>query len=384
MRPIRVLHVAPHLAQGGAERLLYDLATSQDDRVSHRVILMDDDVFFDRGRLDVTSLGFDLSQRSSSALKLLPAIRKLARYVAEDPPDVVQGWLYYGALLTLGLRSYPVPIVWSIHNTSLPPFRHNPVLHIVDRILARASWSRPPRIAYCAETAKRLHEMRGYNNQAGLVIDNGINTADFRPDPARRARLRQRFGLSEGTFAIGLFGRRDPQKDIPGCLDAFAEASAKHPEMRLVMAGRGMETTNPELAGWISRRGLTGRCRLLASVTDMGGLVNAVDAVMLGSRYGEAMPLVLLEALASGVPVVATQVGDVGRLSLPDQAMVQPNDHIALAAALSFLRQSAGGPLWDDAFRRTREHYSIERFNANFMELYSELAAGARHREAAS
>lgn len=375
MAGVTVLHVAPNLAQGGAERLLHLQATTPYLGLTHRLALMENVAFFSTSGLDVTTLGFDLSSRAGSLLHLLPAMRALRQQVMETRPSVVQGWLYYGAFLTLALKGCGIPIVWAIHNSTFPKFRKNPVLSGVDRLLALASGSVPERIVYCAQAARTFHEGRGYSSRVGLVVENGVDSHRFRPDPNSRAETRARLGLDSSTLVVGLFGRNDPQKDIPGSLAAFAAFARDCGNVRLVLAGRGMDEANQELRSLLETHDLLDKTLPLGLAGDMEALIAAVDIVMLGSLYGEALPMVLLEALASGTPIVATKVGEVGNLPVPADALVEPGDPRALAAALGAVAAQVRAPNWDAAFAAVRENYSLERCLDRYAELYVHLAA---------
>uniref|UniRef100_A0A9E7ZN23 Glycosyltransferase n=1 Tax=Bosea sp. NBC_00436 TaxID=2969620 RepID=A0A9E7ZN23_9HYPH len=376
MAGVTVLHVAPNLAQGGAERLLHLQATAARPGVEHRLALMENVAFFSTAGLNVTSLGFDLSSRAGSILRLAPAMKALRDLVVETRPSVVQGWLYYGAFLTLALKGYDIPIVWAIHNSTFPKFSSNPALYVVDRVLALASRSTPSRIIYCAESARCFHEGRGYSPRAGAVIENGVDSQRFQPDPIRGIEVRAKLGLDPSTLVVGLFGRNDPQKDIPGSLEAFAAFAHNRDDVRLLLAGRGMVEANRELHGLLEARNLSSKALLLGSVEDMEGLIAAVDVVMLGSRYGEALPMVLLEALASGKPIVATKVGDVVNLPVPSYALVAPGDPGALAGALAAVAAQAQAPRWSSAFAAVRDTYGLERCLDRYTKLYAHLAAG--------
>ncbi|MGO4170703.1 glycosyltransferase [Bosea sp. TAF32] len=372
MAGLKILHVAPHLRQGGAERLLFELATHPSDGVTHHVALMQDEVFFDRASLHVEDLGFDLGHRFG-ALTHLPASRRRLRALIERlKPDVVQGWLYYGAFLSLAVGAR-APLVWSIHNTTFPRLLANPLLHLVDRALATRSRAAPDAIVYCASSARAFHEARGYAAKRGLVIENGVDLALFRPDAARRVARRAGLGLSDDAFAVLLSARNDPQKDLPNCLDAFALFRSKAPQARLLLAGRGMDGSDVGLGAMIAARGLEAAVLTLGAVADMPGLLDAADAVLLGSRYGEAMPMALLEALAMGKPIAATRIGDVGRLPCPPEALAPPADPRSLASALSFAR--AGDPRWAASFAEARTHYGLDTMTRAYEALYRRLAA---------
>lgn len=372
MAGLKVLHVAPHLRQGGAERLLFELATHPSDEVTHHVALMHDEVFFDRSGLNVKDLGFDLNHRFG-ALTHLPASRRRLRALVETlKPDIVQGWLYYGAFLSLAVGAR-ARVVWSIHNTTFPKFFANPPLHLVDRVLAARSREVPDAIVYCAASARAFHEARGYDPERGLVIDNGVDLALFRPNMAKRALRRASLGLAANEFTLLLSARNDPQKDLPNCLDAFALFRRETPDARLLLAGRGMDASDAELHAMIAARGLEASVLTLGTVADMPGLLDAADAILLGSRYGEAMPMALLEALVMDKPIAATRVGDVGRLPCPPEALAPPGDPRSLASALAFAR--VDDPRWAASFAKTRAHYGLDTMTLAYEALYRRLMA---------
>lgn len=372
-RRLRVLHIAPDLGQGGAERVLWQMARRSGDGMDHRLLLMQDRVFFDRRELDITALDFDLLRPASAMFRLLPALREINRLIEKETPDVVAGWLYYGAVLT-SLASCRVPRVWAIHNTTLPSPRKKPILRSVNRLLARMSATVPARIVYCAEAARAVHEADGYAAAKGAVIENGVDTAVFREDVNCRHASRAALGLNGDVKVVGLFCRWDRQKNIPGCLDAIELASREIPNVVIMLAGRGMTPENTELVHEIERRGLTKSCRLIGPVQSMETLMRCADVVLLGSSYGEALPMVLLEALACGVPIAATRVGDVPRIGVPDAALAELDNPRQLADAMLFAIRTAGKSSWDLAIQRARTHYTVERCISRHLDLFSSLA----------
>lgn len=372
MAGLKILHIAPHLRQGGAERLLFELATRAPAGVAHHVALMQEEVFFDRADLVVEDLGFDLTRRLRGVTHLPASRRRLRALVERLRPDIVQGWLYYGAFLSLAVGGR-APLVWSIHNTTFPRFLANPPLHLIDRTLAARSRSTPDAIVYCAASARVFHEARGYAPRRGLVIDNGVDLALFRPNAERRAVRRNAFGLADDAFVVLLSARNAPQKDLPNCLDAFSLFRRDTPMARLLLAGRGMNGSDAGLRDLITARGLGAAVVMLGEVSDMPGLLDASDAVLLGSRYGEAMPMALLEALVMDKPIAATRVGDVERLPCPREALAPPAEPQSLAAALTFAR--AGDPRWAASFAETRVRHGLDAMVRAYESLYRRLAA---------
>ncbi|WP_135470558.1 glycosyltransferase [Crenalkalicoccus roseus] len=373
--PLRVLHIIPALQQGGAERLLAELVTRAGEGLTHSVLtLTGDRPFFDLGETPVTSLGLRRGQVSPAALRRAAATLRAAR------PEVVHAWLYHGNLLASLLPRGGAPLLWSIHNTSLPPGGARPMTRAVNRICALLSHRSPWRIVYCAEAARRLHEQAfGYDRKRGVVVENGVDFRAFAFDPARRAALRAAWGLGPEALAIGCVGRFDPQKDHATVIAAFARL--EEPRARLVLAGQGCDAANPVLAALLRRAGAEGRALRLGAVAEMPGLLSALDLLVIGSAFGEAMPMVGLEAVAAELPVVATTVGAVARL-VPDPAhLAPPRDPAALAAAMAAALRRAGprpGPATAALRERLRPAHDIAATVAAYHALYRAAAARGR------
>jgi glycosyltransferase involved in cell wall biosynthesis len=328
-QPVRVLHIIPALGQGGAERLLAELLARGAGRVRHSVLtLLDQPPFFDLGNTAIASLGLRRGQVSPAALlRAASALRAAA-------PDLIHAWLYHGNLLSALLpRRRGIPVLWSIHNTTLPADGAKAMTRLVNRLCAHLSHRVPWRIVYCAEAARTQHEETfGYDRARGVVVENGVDFAAFAFDPARRVALRAAWGLEPGALAIGCVGRFDPQKDHATVLGAVSRLEGER--ARLVLAGAGCSMDNPALVALLRDAGLMDRTLVLGPVADMPGLLSALDLLVIGSAFGEALPMVGLEAAASGLPVVATAVGSVAELVLDPAHLVPPRDPAALAAAI--------------------------------------------------
>jgi glycosyltransferase involved in cell wall biosynthesis len=167
----------------------------------------------------------------------------------------------------------------------------------------------------------------------------GARDMRFGPVPApqrsaptqERSRTRAALGVSDRQQLLLAIGRLAPQKDYPLLLDAFARCDTAA-EKLLLIAGDG--PMRAELQAVIDRRGLD--ARLLGSRTDIAELLDAADILVLSSRW-EARALVIQEAMAAGVPVLATAVGGIPEL-VGDAAVLVPwGDPVTYARALAAL-----------------------------------------------
>jgi glycosyltransferase involved in cell wall biosynthesis len=164
------------------------------------------------------------------------------------------------------------------------------------------------------------------------TILNGVDTEEFKPGPAKR----ERFGLPDGVkLALFAGDLRTPRKNLDTVLRALVDV----PDLHLAVAGDHGGTSWPAMAGAL---GITGRVQFLGFQTDMPALMRCCDVFVLPSRY-EPFGLVLLEALASGLPVVtAANVGGAEIISQTAGVIISNcEDEAALAAAL---RDLLGSP----------------------------------------
>lgn len=141
------------------------------------------------------------------------------------------------------------------------------------------------------------------------LIPNGVEEAAFAFDAVARQRLRAGIGAPAGAPVLLSAGRLQADKGVMATLEVFRRVEAARPGARLVIAGEGPERAR--VLAELQRLGLQGRVTLLGSLPRMAlaPWFSAADALVLPTRRAEGLPLVVLEALASGLAVVATAAG---------------------------------------------------------------------------
>src|SRR5262249_33434665 len=143
------------------------------------------------------------------------------------------------------------------------------------------------------------------------------------PDRAAGGARRAAWGLGEDAFVVGMVARLDPMKDHAGFIAAAAAFAQQHADARFVCVGDGPPAYRRDLATMADARGLGERLVWAGEVNDLRAVYNAFDVATLPSAFGEGFPNAVGEAMACGVPVVATDVGDI-RLMLGDSGEVVP------------------------------------------------------------
>ena len=191
---------------------------------------------------------------------------------------------------------------------------------------------------------------QSYYHALGLGVDpamlscdpNGVDTATFSPGP--RSGLRAALGLAEDVPLVGLVGRMSPEKGPEVFVRAALLLHSLRPQVHMVMVGDGpMEAQVRRL---LADYGLQQHVHLLGLHEDMPALYRELD-LFVSSSHSEAMPLAMMEAMASGLPVVATRVGGVPDMVEHGQTgwLVAPGDFQDIASRCNTL-------LGDSALRR--------------------------------
>jgi len=197
----------------------------------------------------------------------------------------------------------------------------------------------------------------------------------FNPERCSRTETRREMSVGADDFVILQVAAFQPAKDHPTALRTLEHLVRHRPNVRLVLVGEGPE--KDRVSGLIELRGLAPFVRLLGVRTDIARLMAAADVLLLTS-VAESMPLTVLEAMANGLPVVATEV-DVLREIMEDSLtglLAPPGDDALLAKMLL--------SLVDDEALRTRMGYlaqkraqallADEQTRAEYMALYERIA----------
>jgi sugar transferase (PEP-CTERM/EpsH1 system associated) len=210
-----------------------------------------------------------------------------------------------------------------------------------------------------------------------VTIHNGVDANRFSPGDPTEAR--EALGLPAAATVVGTIGRLDPVKDQASLITAFAGLAGSGSSHVLAVVGEG--PSRPALENEIRGRGLSDRVRLFGERRDVPTVLRALDVFVLPSR-AEGMSNTILEAMATGLPVVATQVGGTPELVEPDVTgrLVPPGDPNALGAALRayvddpYLRRLQGKA----GRERVLQHFSLDRMAQAHVGLYNSLCRARR------
>jgi len=366
----RILHLITGLQTGGAEGMLARLVTrTERTRFPSVVVSMTD-----TGTIGpmIAAAGIPVE-----ALGIRPGAidpRGLTRFISllrRYRPDIVQTWLYHADLLGLiaGQLGYVPRLAWNIRCSDFA------AAGALRAILSRFS-ARPAVVIVNSRAGRRFHEQIGYHPRSWEYIPNGYDTAVLRPDETARNRLRAALGIAPSATVIGLPARYHAMKDHATFLAAAACLAASHPDLVFLLMGSGIEPANRELVEAIEAHRLMPRLRLLGERADMSAVYPALDIATVTSAFGEGFPNVLAEAMACGVPCVATDSGDAAEILGDFGSVVPSRDPQALAAGWRQMIALGGGgrrALGLKARAHIAENYDLERVVRRFEALYTDL-----------
>jgi glycosyltransferase involved in cell wall biosynthesis len=206
------------------------------------------------------------------------------------------------------------------------------------------------------------------------VVPNGADLPDEETEGPAAKRWRERYLCTPIKPLWVVAGRLEEQKGHDLLFEALSTILKQNLDFTLVVAGEGSRRS------WLEQQALSlrlaPRVQFVGQVEDVGSLLAAADAVLLPSRW-EGLPLVLLEAMARGRPIVASSVGGVPDVVQDgvNGTLVPPGDAAALAAALEQLHRKAdrAGRMGRAAADTVREHYTWHAVVDGFESVYDEV-----------
>jgi glycosyltransferase involved in cell wall biosynthesis len=373
---IRILHIINSFEFGGAEAMLCNLIL-RTDRTRFEP--------FVAALINVMSVAAPIKDAGIPvvAMGMKPGIpdprgvARLSRHVRRTRPDVIQCWMDHSNLLG-GLAAHlasRAPVIWGIHHSNHVRELTKRTTLLTLGACALLSKRIPAKIVYCSEHSRKLYTQRGFAAEKAVTIPNGFDTARFRPDPAARLSVRQELGLDPLTPLIGLAARFDPFKDHANFLRAAAIVSKSHAHAHFLLCGAHVDSANAQLTRLIESLGLADRCHLLGPRRDVPRLFAALD-VAASSSISEAFPLAIGEAMACGVPCVATDVGDSALMIGQTGKIVPAKDSDALAKALNellALTPQVRINLGSIARARVCDLFDLEAVSARYHDLYTQV-----------
>jgi glycosyltransferase involved in cell wall biosynthesis len=377
-RPIRIGFVLHLMQVAGAEILVAEIVRRMSGAFEPTIICLD----------AIGPLGEQLREEGVDVINLnrrpgrdYRVTWRMARLIQKRGIDVVHAHQYtpffYAALAKL-VTGGRFRLVFTEHGRHFPD-----VVSRQRRVVNR--WLLGPMVdaitGVCQFSADSLAQNDAFTRRKIAVIDNGIMLERYQPLD-HREQARARLGLDPTRRYVGMIARFHPVKDHAMLLTAFGQVAAAREDTDLLLVGDGpLRKTLTDLSRSL---GIERRVRFLGVRGDVPDILGALDVFALTS-VSEAASLTLLEAMASGVPVVVTAVGGNPELVRHgvDGLHVPRGDASATAAAVI---QILGDPdlaarLGKAARQRVVERYQLDATVAAYFQLYRNVCASPKNRD---
>lgn len=368
---LRVLHITPSFGVGGAEQmaghLMVGLSQSHDVIGAGLYPAMNSSI---EARLADASIPlWHLGKRPGFDPSLFSALDQVFKRVR---PHVVHTHLSVLRYALPGLIRRRVPAV--VHTL------HNLAQHETDRVGRLLQWFAFRRavlpVAISREVAASVKRVYGIECKA--LVPNCIPVAQYSRTEADRIRWREKEGFSRDAILFTSVARLDPQKNPFLLVKSFA--ALNDPRSHLVMIGDG--SLRPKVLEYIRSCDLEHRIHLLGKRGDIPECLAASDVFVLSSDW-EGNPLAVMEAMAAGLPVVATAVGGVPELveSGVQGILVPSRDGAALTEALRALigKEERRKSMARAARARAISAFNVDRMAQGYAEVYQDALEGSVH-----
>jgi glycosyltransferase involved in cell wall biosynthesis len=358
---LRVAHLIESDGPGGAERVVVQLATALQSAGAYNVVFLPaDGEGWLAGELAGSGVAIEyfkierpVSTRCASGL--VQAFRRHRVAVAHSHEFTMA---VYGAWASWRVG---VPHVITMHGS------HYYGARLRRRLAMRAAIAASRHIVAVSDPLARAisHDL-GVRRSRVAVLPNGV-----RYTAPELITLRDELRLSPDDRLVVAVGNLYPVKGHHHLIDAAALLAERHPTLHVAIAGRG--DLAESLRAQARDRGIDHRVHLLGLRSDVAAVLAAADVFVLPS-LSEGLPLALLEAMWAGLPIVASNVGEVAVALCDGEVgeLVEPGDAAMLAGVLDRVLNDPGHArrLGDGAARRARAEYDITRMVGRYVELY--------------
>jgi len=360
---INVLFLMIQMGMGGSERLILNLVRHLDRRVFSPSVGWFMGV---RPLKEFEELGVPLFNIPKVKRVDWSAMRQIGRIVADHRIDVINAhhfmscfYAYYGTKIVNRAK-----LVYTEHSKS-------------DVLAAAGKWKTVGRrllgscdavVGVSEPVSRTLESHFRVRRERVHTIENGVDLDLFRKPVEDRARARERLGFSPREVLIGHVANFRHNKNHLFLIRAFHQIASRRSDITLVLVGQGFagdpENSEPEITIYLREHGLEGRVRLMGYRPDVHELLGILDVFCLVS-YTEGLPLSLIEAMASGLPVVGTDIDGIHGLVEPERSglLVSPDDVPGLTLALERLidSESLRQGMGMTSRRLATEKYSLKR-----------------------
>jgi len=366
---VKLVHLITELSNGGAQSALLRLLRGLDRTRFTPVVAClyngDGEVARQIRALEIPVIDLGMQHKWQ-----VGAFTRLYRLLRREKPAILHTWMFHANLAgrIIGRLAGIPHLVTARRNVEIGGAHREWLTRwtafLDERVIAVCELARQAEINNAGAAPEKV-----------ITIYNGVDPAEFDCDgEATRNRGRRQWNIPDEALLIGTVGRLHPQKGFADLLTALPDLCNTFPQVKLLLIGDG--ELRAALEAQATTLGIGERVIFAGLRTDVPALLCALDLFVLPSLW-EGLPNVILEAMASGLPVIATAVGGTPEVVIQEETgiLTPPGDTTALADAIARL-------LSDPALRsrmgkqgraRVLHHFSIRQAVQRTVTLYDEL-----------
>jgi glycosyltransferase involved in cell wall biosynthesis len=369
---MRVAIMIDTLKVGGAQKLVADFTLAAASYgIEPTVICMHQDIHPIMADA-MKAAGVRIVEFSSPSLLNVNRLVRLVRFLREGKFDLIHTHLSYANILGC-LSGYfaGCPVVSSLHNTESDSRKRSMRVVRLETLILRYFARRIIAVGYGVADAFRAR----VKNRHVDVIPNGIPTPPTITREARQKLRREITGDENRTLLLAV-GRFVPAKGYEDMIESFALLHRSNPRCFLAIAGSGR--LFDQIQRQISEMRLDHSVCCLGVRSDIPQLLAASD-IFVSSSHWEGLPVAILEAMMTGLPIVATAVGDIPKVVTPEAGViVPPHQPECLAEALNDLVNAPekARAMGEAARNRAIQEYSLDTWMKRHMVVYEEALRG--------
>jgi len=373
MKKINVLHLIYKLACGGLENGVVNLANFMERKRFSNIIcsLTSSDEYQYRINSDRRFI-YNLNKKDGNDVSV-PF--KIASIIKKEQIDIVhaRGWpTYFEGILATKLMCRRVKFIFGYHGRTIEDVQYIPKRRL--KAQKFMSFFDDCIMTLSDEMASEYARMIDINRDKIKVIYNGVDTDKLRATDVELESLREEFNIKKDDYVVGFIGRIDPVKDLQTLIDAIFIAKANISNIKLIIVGDGSERT--KLQNYVNSNGMMNNVIFTGQRDDIGACLSIMNIYVQPSLY-EGMSNTIVEAMASGKVVIATNVGGTPELIDHEEngILFTPGKPEELESHIQnlYLNPDKAHSLANKAYHKATKDFSISSMIENYEKLYTTL-----------
>lgn len=314
-------------------------------------------------------------------VSFISVMNQVRRSVRESKPDLIHAnSIRAGLVISAATLGLGVPIIWHVHDVLRP----HPISSLIRLFIVLLPPARIVAVSKAAGDQLRGRLLLWFKRRTSMVvIHNAVDLQELSSIENGKHDFHRQLRLRSTDPLVGIIGNLSPVKRQFELLTAFSEVLKQTPNAALLIVGSELfncdDNYQQRLVEHAKALGITSRVRFLGQRTDVPAIIRSLDLLVLNSTT-EACPLVVLEGLAGGAPVLATDVGGVSELIEHGKSgwLVTSGDEKGLSAGIVSLLQQPElrALLKTNGRRHVSANFSIRKFMTSLEAMYNETATG--------